>query len=105
MEIAALGTDLASPVLEPRGREVQGTAVSRKSLRLWAVLDVLRDRPSCPVGLEACGSSHHRMREIAGLGHVVGMIPPVHVGPQGKRQENDAADAEAIGRAASGPEW
>lgn len=53
--------------------------------------------------MEACGSAHHRAREITRLGHAVRLIPPAYVKPFVKRRKNDAADAEAICEAAQRP--
>ena len=53
--------------------------------------------------MEACATAHFWAREIGKLGHSVRLIPPVYVKPFVKRQKNDAADAEAIAEAASGP--
>lgn len=59
-------------------------------------MDFLRDLPLCLIGLEACATAHFWAREIGALGHEVRLIPPAYVKPYVKRQENDAADAEAI---------
>jgi transposase len=48
------------------------------------------------VGIEACGTGHYWAREIAALGHEVGLLPPTYVKPYVKRGKTDAADAEAI---------
>ena len=42
-------------------------------------------------------------REPGRLGHTVRLIPPAHVKPYVKWQKNDAADAEAICKAATRP--
>ena len=42
-------------------------------------------------------------REIGKLGHEVRLVPPAHVKPFVRRQENDAADAEAICEAGQRP--
>ena len=42
-------------------------------------------------------------RRLAKLGHVVRLIPPAYVNPFVMRQKNDAADAEAICKAAQRP--
>ena len=51
----------------------------------------------------ADGINGRDSREIGGLGHTVRLTPPVYVKPYVKRQQNDAADAEAICEAASRP--
>jgi transposase len=53
--------------------------------------------------MEACGSAHHWGRAIRDAGHEVRLIPPAYVKPFVQRQNNDAADAEAIAEGASRP--
>ena len=55
------------------------------------------------MAMEACGGAHFWGREIGKLGHQVRLIPPAYVKPFVRRQENDAADAEAICEAAQRP--
>src|SRR5215210_6949294 len=52
---------------------------------------------------EACGTGHYWAREIAALGHEVGLLPPTYVKPYVKRGKTDAADAEAICEAVTRP--
>ena len=40
-----------------------------KSLRREDVLSFFDALPPCVIGLEACGSAHHRARELIKLGH------------------------------------
>jgi transposase len=56
-----------------------------------------------PIGLEACGASHHWARLLRGLRHTVMLMPPQYIKPYVKRGKNDAIDAEAIGEAMSRP--
>ena len=49
---------------------------------------------------DACSSGHFRGREIGRLGHEVRLIPLAYVRHVVKRQKSDAADAEAICKAA-----
>ena len=60
-------------------------------------------QPPRTVAMEACPSSHYRARELAKLGHSVVVISPQHVASYVKRQNNDAADAEAIAEPATRP--
>ena len=66
--------------------------VIRRQLKRRYVLAFFEKLQPCLVGIEACPSSHHWSRELQALGHTVRLMPPAYV----KRQENDAADAEAI---------
>jgi transposase len=59
--------------------------------------------PSCLVGIEACGTSHHWARQLIKLGHEVRLMPPALVKPYVKRGKTDAADAEAVCEAVTRP--
>lgn len=53
--------------------------------------------------MEACGSAHHWPREIAALDHGVRLMPSADLKAYVKRNKTDAADAEAICEAVTGP--
>jgi transposase len=72
-------------------------------LRRSQVLEFFGKLSPCVVGLEACASAHYWAREIAALGHMVKMIPPIYVKAYVKRSKTDAADAEAICEAVTRP--
>ncbi len=103
MTITTIGLDLAKNVFQVHGVDGNGEVVVRRQLRRNAVLPFFSDLPSCLVGLEACGSSHHWARELKRMGHDVRLMPPHYVKPYVKRSKNDAADAEAICEAVSRP--
>jgi transposase len=67
-----------------------------KRISRGKLLDFFAAQPRCMVALEACGGAHHWARQLTQLGHKVRLIPPAYVKPFGKRQKNDAIDAEAI---------
>jgi transposase len=54
--------------------------------------------PSCLVGMEACGTSHHWARELIKLGHEVRLMPPAYVKPYVKRGKTARAKARRAGR-------
>jgi transposase len=103
MEISTVGLDLAKSVFQVHGIDAAGKVVVRKVLRRGQVLPFFAKLPSCLVGIEACGTSHHWARELAKLGHEVRLMPPAYVKPYVKRGKTDAADAEAICEAVTRP--
>lgn len=103
MEITTIGLDLAKSVFQVHGVDATGQVVVRKSLRRAQVLPFFARLPSCLVGMEACGTSHHWARELIKLGHQVRLMPPAYVKPYVKRGKTDAADAEAVCEAVARP--
>src|ERR1700735_2827120 len=83
-------------VFQVHGVDNDGKVVIRRQLKRRYVLAFFEKLQPCLVGIEACASSHHWLRELQALGHTVRLMPPAYVKPYVKRQKNDAADAEAI---------
>ncbi len=94
--ITTIGLDIAKSVFQIHGVDAGGQVVIRRQLKHRYVLAFFQKLPPCPVGIEACASSHHWSRELKALGQSVRLMPPAYVNPCVKRQKNDAADAEAI---------
>lgn len=103
MQITTVGLDLAKRVFQVHAVDASGDVVVRKALRRSQVLPFFTKLPSCLIGMEACGTSHHWARELTKLGHEVRMMPPAYVKPYVKRGKNDAVDAEAICEAVTRP--
>jgi len=103
MEITTIGLDLAKHIFQVHGVDATGQVVFRKSLRRAQVLPFFAKLPSCLVGMEACGTSHHWARALIKLGHEVRLMPPAYVKPYVKRGKTDAADAEAVCEAVRRP--
>ena len=103
MEITTIGLDLAKSIFQVHGVDASGQVVVRRSLRRAQMLPFFARLPSCLVGMEACGTSHHWARELIKLGHEVRLMPPAYVKPYVKRGKTDAADAEAICEAVRRP--
>jgi len=103
MEITTIGLDLAKSIFQVHGVDASGQVVVRRSLRRAQMLPFFARLPSCLVGMEACGTSHHWARELVKLGHEVRLMPPAYVKPYVKRGKTDAADAEAICEAVRRP--
>ena len=74
-----------------------------KAVRRAGFLALLGKLPPCLVGMEACATAHHWVREVEKLGHTVRLIPPAYVKPYVRRQKNYAADAAAICEAVTRP--
>ena len=83
--------------------DATGQVVVRKSLRRSQMLPFFAKLPSCLIGIEACGTSHHWARELIKLGHEVRLMPPAYVKPYVKRGKTNAADAEAVCKAVTPP--
>src|ERR1700675_5033882 len=103
MQITTIGLDLAKNVFQVHGVDASGQVGVRKSLRRSQMLPFFSKLPSCLVGIEACGTSHHWAREIGKLGQEVRLMPPAYVKPYVKRGKTDARDAEAICEAGRRP--
>ena len=83
MKITTIGLDLAKSVFQVHGVDATGQVVVRKSLRRSQMLPFFAKLPSCLVGIEACGTSHHWARELIKFGHEVRLMPPAYVKPYG----------------------
>jgi transposase len=68
MKITTIGLDLAKSFFQVHGIDATGQVVVRKSLRRAQMLPFFAKLPSCLVGIEACGTSHHWARELIKLG-------------------------------------
>src|ERR1700686_1899585 len=99
--ITTIGLDIAKSVFQVHGVDAGGQVIVRRQLKRRYVLTFFQKLSPCLVGIEACASSHRWSRELQALGHTVRLMPPAYVKPYVKRQKNEAADAEAIGEAAT----
>ena len=103
MEITTVGIDLAKNVFQVHAVSRSGEVIVRRALRRAQVIPFFAKLPSCLIGMEACGTSHHWARELVALGHEVRLMPPAYVKPYVKRGKTDASDAEAICEAVTRP--
>lgn len=104
MEVCIVGLDLAKSVFQVHGTDAAGQVLLRRQLRRAEVSKFFSELPRCLVGMEACATSHHWARLVAGFGHEVRLLPPAQVKPYVKRgKKNDAADAAAIAEAVTRP--
>lgn len=102
-QVATIGLDIAKSVFQVHGVDAEGGVVIRQKLTRARLLKFFEKLSPCLVGIEACGTAHHWVRELIGLGHEVRLMPPSYVKPYVKRQKNDMADAEAICEAVTRP--
>jgi transposase len=77
--------------------------VLRRRLRRSDVSRFFAELEPCLIGIEACGSGHHRARERRRFGHDIRLMPPQYVRPYVKTNKHDAADARRSARRCSGP--
>lgn len=100
--IKIVSIDLAKHVFQVRGATHTGREVFNKQVYREGLLrEVMKAKPGSIVAMESCGSSHYWGRVFEGYGYKVKLVPPQFAKAYLKSQKNDAADAEAIGEAAS----
>ena len=69
--VRPVGLDIAKSVFQVHGLDAEGKVIIRQQLRRSRVLGFFRKLSPCVVGIEACASSHHWLRELQALGHTV----------------------------------
>ena len=103
MEIHTIGIDLAKTIFHLVGVDARGEVVVRKKFSRLQLLRFTANRPTCLIGMEACGGSHFLGRALREQGHDVRLIPAQYVKPYVKTNKNDFIDAEAIAEAVGRP--
>src|ERR1700675_3113310 len=103
MQIATIGLDIAKNVFQVHGIDAAEKTVVRKQLRRGQMLAFFKALPPCLVGIEACATDHYSARELTKLGHQVRLMPAKDVKAYVKRNEDHAADAEAMCEAVRRP--
>jgi transposase len=96
--VTVIGLDIAKSVFQVHGINAEGKVIIRRQLKRRYVLPFFQKLPPCPVGIEACASSHYWSRE-----HTVRLMPAAYVKPYLKRHKNDVTDAEGICEAVTRP--
>ncbi len=103
MGIETVGLDLAKDVFQVHAISENGRVVVSKAIRRAKLLAFFETLPRCTVGMEACGSAHHRGRQFRRMGHDAKLMPAFCVKPYVKRGKTDAVEAEAICEAVQRP--
>ena len=98
-----IGIDSMEQSLQLHGAAQDEAVLFRRKRTKRKLLALPESRCRCTVTMDAYTGSHHPDRRMLELGHEVRLVPPICVRPFVKRQENDAADAEAICEAAQRP--
>jgi transposase len=62
--VSTIGLDIAKSVFQVHGIDGAGRVVVRRQLKRRYVLTFFQKLPPCPVGIEACASSHYWSREL-----------------------------------------
>src|SRR5262249_3916139 len=101
-EVSMIGLDLAKPVFQVHGVDVDDAVVIRKRIGRAKLLEFFASLPACLVDIEACPTGHYWSRRLHALGHTVRLLPPSYVKAYLKRSKNDANDAAAICEASCG---
>jgi len=94
-----LASDLGKRHFQVCGTDVSGKVLFNRPLSRSKLMELLAGQPRCIVAMETCSTSHHWGRTAQGAVHEVRLIPPIYVKPFVNRQQNEAADAEAIAEA------
>jgi transposase len=103
MTITTIGFDTSKGWFQIHGVDETGQTILRRKLARGKVLAFFANLPSCLIGLEACGGSHHWARELIKLGHDAKLMPARYVRAYVKTNKHDAADAEACCEAVQRP--
>ncbi len=103
MEVITIGLDIAKNVFQVHGVDAEGSTVIRKQPRRRQLLPFFKKQPPCLVGMEACATAHHWVRQLIEFGHEIRLMPPRYVKPYVERNKNDMADAETICEAVTRP--
>jgi transposase len=103
MKLTPVGIDIAKMVFQVHYVDEETGEIVNKPVKRAAFLEHFANRPSCLVGMEACGGAHHWARKLLKMGHQVKLMPAEFVKAFNIRNKNDAADARAIWLAVQQP--
>ncbi|HED36392.1 MAG TPA: IS110 family transposase [Gammaproteobacteria bacterium] len=93
MQLSVMGVDLAKDIIQVRGSQANGKKLFNKAIKQSAFFEFMAQKPSCLIGMEACGSAHYWARRLETLGHTVKLMHAAHVKPFVMGHKNDKNDA------------
>ena len=76
MNITTVGIDLAKNVIVMHGVDEHGKTVLKKALKRADVAPFFANLEPCLIGIEACGGTHPRARQLNAMGHTVKLMAP-----------------------------
>ncbi|MBB5405844.1 transposase [Paraburkholderia atlantica] len=91
-----VGVDIAKSVIQVHWVDPKSGEVINKAIRRDRFLEYFANRPTCLIGMGACGGAHHWARQLMKLGHQVKLMPPKFVKAFNIGNKSDPADARAI---------
>ena len=103
MKLTPVGIDIAKMVFQVHYVDDETGEIVNKPVKRAVFLEHFANRPSCLVGMEACGGAHHWARKLLKMGHQVKLMPGEFVKAFNIRNKNDAPDARAIWLAVQQP--
>ena len=68
--VTAIGLDISKSVFQIHGVDATGNVIVCRQLKRRYVLPFFQKLPPCLVGIEACASSHHWLRELQAGRHL-----------------------------------
>lgn len=102
-QVVRIGMDTSKQIFQLHGVNAAEEPVLRRKLKRSQVYEFFSRLAPAVIGIEAGGAAHHWSRTLSAMGHQVRIVAPQFVKPYVKRGKNDAADAEALCEAMSGP--
>ena len=82
LKVSTAGVDLAKNVFQVHAIDDVEEGVVRRALGRRRVMPFFSKLEPCLIGMEACGTSHFRARELCQLGHEVKLMPPAYTKDQ-----------------------
>ena len=96
MAPTTIAVDLAKSLFQVAVSHRPGHLDEERRLSRDRLLPFFAQRPPATVVFEACGSAHHRARQLQPFGHTVRLLPAHDVRPDVRRNKTDRTDAKGL---------